>query len=257
MSKIIGLVGGVGPYAGIDVNNKIFKNTIASTDQEHLDVFLLSRSQHINDRTRFLENIQEQKNPAEEIYRTIKMLYDIGARVIGIPCNTAHTLPIFSRIQELISKDELDIQLVNMIEEIYQFLKQYYNSVQKVGLLSTRGLAHPKLNIYSQILQNHYNFCKILTLSKERQEQLHDVIYNKEDGIKSQFHSMNKKSKEKIQKLIDKLKNKGAEAIISGCSEIPLILPTSSFESDCPLIDPNTILARALIRESAPQKLRK
>ncbi|HEY5615808.1 MAG TPA: aspartate racemase, partial [Bacteroidota bacterium] len=33
---IIGVVGGVGPYAGLDLVKKIFDQTTASIDQEHL-----------------------------------------------------------------------------------------------------------------------------------------------------------------------------------------------------------------------------
>jgi aspartate racemase len=53
-SKAIGIVGGVGPYAGLDLNRKIFDNTVAKTDQEHLQVILFSFSADIPDRTKFL-----------------------------------------------------------------------------------------------------------------------------------------------------------------------------------------------------------
>ena len=52
--NIIGIVGGVGPYAGLDLTEKIFGQTIASSDQEHLPVALLSLPERIEDRTRYL-----------------------------------------------------------------------------------------------------------------------------------------------------------------------------------------------------------
>jgi aspartate racemase len=36
---MIGIVGGVGPYAGLDLLKKIYDNTIANNDQEHLELF--------------------------------------------------------------------------------------------------------------------------------------------------------------------------------------------------------------------------
>lgn len=39
---MIGIVGGIGPFAGKDLLEKIFANTFANSDQEHLDVVLLS-----------------------------------------------------------------------------------------------------------------------------------------------------------------------------------------------------------------------
>ena len=50
----IGVLGGVGPYAGLDLMRKIFDQTEASCDQEHLSVIQYSLSEHIIDRTRFL-----------------------------------------------------------------------------------------------------------------------------------------------------------------------------------------------------------
>ena len=48
--RVIGVVGGMGPYAGLDLVRKIFDQTTASTDQEHLDVILLS-TPSVPDRT--------------------------------------------------------------------------------------------------------------------------------------------------------------------------------------------------------------
>ena len=50
----IGVLGGVGPYAGLDLMRKIFDQTEANCDQEHLSVIQYSLSEHIIDRTRFL-----------------------------------------------------------------------------------------------------------------------------------------------------------------------------------------------------------
>ncbi|MFQ5419364.1 MAG: aspartate racemase, partial [Anaerolineae bacterium] len=47
----------------------------------------------------------------------------------------------------------------------------------------------------------------------------------------------------------------GAEVVILGCTEIPLALTEPGWEGR-PLIDPAVALARALIREAAPHKLK-
>ena len=51
---MIGIVGGVGPYAGLDLTKKIFDQTLAGSDQEHLPVILVSRPDEIADRTEYL-----------------------------------------------------------------------------------------------------------------------------------------------------------------------------------------------------------
>ena len=62
----IGVLGGVGPYAGLDLMRKIFDQTEASCDQEHLSVIQYSLSEHIIDRTRFLLG-ETDENPGEAI----------------------------------------------------------------------------------------------------------------------------------------------------------------------------------------------
>ena len=51
---MIGIVGGIGPYAGLDLLKKVFDNTLANSDQEHLDTILLSMPSKIEDRTEYL-----------------------------------------------------------------------------------------------------------------------------------------------------------------------------------------------------------
>lgn len=48
---------------------------------------------------------------------------------------------------------------------------------------------------------------------------------------------------------------KGAQAIILGCTEIPIALPEKEFDK-VPLIDPMLALARALIKKANSQKLK-
>ncbi len=102
---MIGIVGGVGPYAGLDLMKKVFDNTLAQIDQDHLDVVMLSLSGSIADRTEYLEG-KVDVNPGLAIAGVLKRLEEAGATVAGIPCNTAHAPGIFSFIEkELQAKD--------------------------------------------------------------------------------------------------------------------------------------------------------
>ncbi len=97
VKNMIGIVGGIGPYAGTDLLIKVFNNTLAETDQEHLDAVLLSMPSMIDDRTGYLIG-EIKNNPAIAIAKVIKKLEAIGATVTGIPCNTAHAKKIFTKI---------------------------------------------------------------------------------------------------------------------------------------------------------------
>lgn len=70
---MIGIIGGVGPLAGLDIVTKIIEETIATTDQEHLPVLLSSQPHRIADRTAYLLG-QESENPAYAIAEIIQEL---------------------------------------------------------------------------------------------------------------------------------------------------------------------------------------
>ena len=63
--KTIGVVGGVGPYAGLDLAKKIFDNTEAQHDQEHLDVLLVNSPRLINDRTAYILAVRDGKTATD------------------------------------------------------------------------------------------------------------------------------------------------------------------------------------------------
>jgi aspartate racemase len=69
-----------------------------------------------------------------------------------------------------------------------------------------------------------------------------EAIFGKE-GVKAGFTWG--KSREAIQEVARALIKKGAEAIIAGCTEVPLVLKAEDIE--VPLIEPLQILAEASI----------
>ena len=114
-TPIIGIVGGVGPYAGLDLNRKIFDNTLTSgTDQDHLDVILFSAGKRVPDRTEYLLG-REDVNPAGGLFEVLCALEAAGAALAGIACNTAHSERIIAPLKEMIEKAGLKIKLVDMI----------------------------------------------------------------------------------------------------------------------------------------------
>lgn len=253
--KVIIIGGGVGPLAGTLLHNYIIENTLTDgTDQDHLDVYHFSRSSDIPDRTDSLENGTVEK-PALGMYKTFKIAaaaIDIGKKhaVGGIPCNTFHALEIFKKFEKLMKDFESKIKIVNMIEETVKEILKNHPEIQKIGIMSTTGTR--KTKVYSDQFQNR-GF-EVIQVPEKIQPKLHDSIYNKEWGMKA-ISPVSAKAKVNFEKYSDYLINNGAEIIILGCTEIPLALPCKQY-SNIPLIDPMVSLARALIREANPEKLK-
>lgn len=249
--KIIGIVGGVGPFAGLDINRKIFENTKAITDQDHLEVYLLSCSRYIADRTEYLHNQDSIENPAFAIFNVIRKLNQIGAGIVGIPCNTAHSPLIFNKILSLIADAGLNVELVNMIEETKKTIKENPKKPNSIGLLSTLGTYGS--GIYQSAFASNTEIRLVLPCDEDK-EKVHRAIYDKEFGIKAVSSPVTERAVELLHGVIHTLQKKEKiQSVIMGCTEIPLALRQDDI--DIPLIDPTEILARSLIYKADPSKL--
>ena len=248
---MIGIVGGVGPYAGTDLLNKIFNNTLASKDQEHLDAILLSMSSKIEDRTEYLLG-KVKINPALAIVEVLHKLELIGSTIAGIPCNTAHSKKIADAIQLELEKSKSRIKLLNMIDETVLFIASNYPDITKIGVLSTTGTYKSKLYASALRLKGYEAIVPPLEM---QENTIHPAIYDKVYGIKTISNPIHPQARQNLLEGCSYLEEQGAELVILGCTEIPLAI-TESKINNMITVDPTNILARALIKYIDPLKLK-
>jgi len=226
--KIIGILGGMGPEATIDLFYKIIKFTPAEKDQDHLRI-IIDNNPKIPDRTAAI--LGKGEDPLPALRETAKNLEKAGADFIIIPCNTAHYfLPL---IQESVK-----IPILNMIEEAAKETQQRIPQIQKVGLLASVGTY--KTEIYHQQFKK-FNI-EVISPEEKDKEEVMKAIYAVKAG------NLSEGIKKNILKIAQKLVDKGAEAIIAGCTEIPLILKEG--DVSVPIIDPTQVLAKIAIRKA-------
>lgn len=262
--KIIIIGGGVGPMAGVALHQKIIENTITDgRDQTHLSVHHFSRSSDVPDRTDFLLGIHNQ-NPAFGMARLFTAAWDSlhgtsSSRVLegeieavgGIPCNTFHAPQIYTVFLDEINQRGIHIPVLHMLKETMGYLNQVVPGVEKVGVLSTTGTR--LTGLYSQLLESEGK--AILQVPESEQEGLQEAIYHPQWGIKA-ISPVLPQTRQRVLQMAHHLVTQGAQAIILGCTELPLALSESQF-MDIPIIDPVVALARALIRYAAPDKLQR
>ena len=246
---MIGIVGGVGPLAGVDIVKKIIEETNARRDQDHVPVLLSSQSHRIPDRSEYLLGI-EPINPGIAISEIALELERAGATVMGIPCNTAHSPRIFEVIQEELLKNNSQVQLLHMVAEAAKYIKENFSGAN-VGVLSTNGTRNTGL--YRKFIEDYGLTC--IEPNDHLQNEVHASIYDETYGIKAFSSPVTNRAHDQLVTAIKELKSQGAQVIILGCTELPLALREKSY-SGLPLIDPNRILARALIQAVAPEKLK-
>ncbi|MCB9421280.1 MAG: aspartate/glutamate racemase family protein [Ardenticatenaceae bacterium] len=248
--KIIGIVGGAGPFAGLDLQTKILNQTDATQDQEHLTIINLSQPNQLTDRTAFLLG-ETAVNPAQAIFQQLQLLERAGTAVAAIPCNTAHAPVIFDVVLAQLKAAGSRLTFLNMVYETAQYIHQHHPGIKRIGVLSTTGTY--RVRIYPDLLET-IGFEVLVPDEVVQKTAVQPAIYHPQHGIKA-CGKATPQSRNWLLQSIHHLQQQGAEAIILGCTELPLAITENRIET-MQVIDPTTILARALIREANPAKLR-
>lgn len=230
--KIIGILGGMGPEATIDLFAKIVKRTRARKDQDHLRI-IIDNNPQIPDRTLAIKG--RGPSPLPQLVRSANILEKAGADFIIIPCVTAHHF--YEPLQE-----KIQIPILHIVEETVRYIQVKLKVIRKIGLLATTG------TIQSGIFQrafSHTPMGLILPNPDTQKKWIMEAIYGNQ-GIKAIGPS--ERSRELIFQASNRLVQQGAQGIIAGCTEVPLVLK----EGDLPIafIDPISILAEAAIKSA-------
>lgn len=215
-------------------------------DQDAIPLLLAQYAGLIEDRTEFLTGASV-RNPAVEVARVGRMLAAQGARVLGIPCNTFHATPIFTRFEQELA-DLTSVQVAHMIQAT---LRDLGPGLRRIGILSTNGTYLHRIYSAPVVARG----LEAITLPYDLpgapapvQNDVHQAICHPEWGIKSGNESQTgyPTARAVLKAAARRLQELGAEVVILGCTEIPLALEQSDVP-DLPLHDPLDSLARALV----------
>jgi len=223
--KVIGILGGQGPEATLDFFRRIIQNTPAQKDQEHFHILVECNPKVPNPNNAVTKN---EPDPTEMLCANAKNLEKAGADFIVIPCNTVH---IF--LHEI--TQSVQIPIVSIVDAAINALVNQVPQAKKVGLLASPAVN--KTGLYTKPLAARG--ISTLLPDEEAEQKVHDVIFSVKAGDKSPAVIQN------IRSVCDEMIAMGAQALILGCTEIPLILHPS--ELPVPGIDTLEVLALAAI----------
>lgn len=226
---IVGIVGGVGPEASNKFCEFLVKYKNAKSDQENIS-FLHYCNPQIPDRTEFI--LGNGVDPTPEFIESCKLLQNSGADFLVIPCNTAHYF--LPEIQKHVS-----IPILDMTKLLIKKILEENPPIRKIGILATTG------SIKARIYQEYFERLGIESIlpSEEEQENLVMHAVYGANGIKAGKKTIAKK---KLIDIAHRLIERGAEVLVLGCTEIPLVLKQKDF--DIKLFDPMAISAKEIIR---------
>ena len=161
---VLGVIGGMGPYATAKFIENITKHTKASKDQEHLNMVVLNHCS-MPDRTETIMS-GEKEELLTHFKEALKILEFANVDAISIPCNTSHYF--INDIQEM-----TNIPIINMIDETCKYITENYSG-KEIVVLATQGTI--KSRIYEKYAKKWG--IKIKSLTENQEKIVMDTIYD-------------------------------------------------------------------------------
>jgi len=162
------------------------------------------------------------------IIKAAQRLESADAEFIVICTNTIH------KLADDVQKN-VNIPILHIVDAVADKIGE--KGFSKVGLLGTKFTMEE--DFYKKRLKEKYDI-EVIIPDKEERETIHNIIYNE-----LCLGLIKPSSKEKFLEIIKNLNTNGAEGVILGCTEIPLLVKEKDI--DIPLFDTTTIHAKAAV----------
>lgn len=225
-AKIVGVLGGMGPEATVDFMAKVIALTPAEKDQDHVHM-LVDHNPKVPNRQAAILADGEDPQPALAIMA--QRLQEAGAEFLVVPCNTAYVF------QDAITS-ATTIPLISIIDVTVAAIAEQSPGATKVGILATNGC------LRAGVYQSALAAAGLQAILQDDDEQ--NELMNLVDGIKAGVRGGEVAIA--MRDLARALQNRGAQAIIAGCTEIPLVLDDAALS--VPLISSTDILAQKTVQ---------
>lgn len=165
---------------------------------------------------------------SEKMVTIAQELQNAGAEMILICANTMHQMA--PEVQK-----EINIPLLHIADAAAEKIEA--DGYKEVGLLGTKYTMEG--DFYKNRINENYGINVIIPEPEER-EYIHQVIYQELiSGI------LKSESRDRFKEIIETLKDKGAEAIILGCTEIPLLIKDK--DSSLPIFNTTELHAKKAV----------
>lgn len=224
--KIAGVLGGMGPDATVDFMAKVIAQTDASRDQDHVRM-LVDHNPQVPNRQEAILTGGEDPGPA--LAAMAAGLEARGADFLVIPCNTAYVF-------EDAILAATSIPLISIITESVEAVRASAPAVASVGLLATDGCL--QAGIYQAGIEAA-GMTAVLPTARELDEIM--VLIN---TVKA--GRQDERTVATMRGLAEALISRGADALIAGCTEIPLVLDDG--DVSVPLISSTDALALKTVK---------
>jgi aspartate racemase len=223
--KIIGLIGGttwVSTREYYRIINETVNKKLGGKHSAQCILYSIDFEETI------IKNYDNWDEIAKSFVDAAKILEQAGADLLIICANTIH------KIADEV-ENGITIPLIHIADAAGEKIVEKH--LKKVGLIGTKYTMSE--DFYKKRLKDKYGIETIIPSTKD--QEIIDYIICEE----LTFDIIKKSSKQKYIKIIDKLVSNGAEGIILGCTEIPLLIKET--DVDIPVFDTTNIHAKKAV----------
>jgi aspartate racemase len=199
---MIGILGGMGPEATVELMRRVIERTPARDDQDHVHLLVDNNPQVPSRIAALLE--ESGPSPLDELVRMARRLEHAGAHCLAMPCNTAHYY--LHTLGQQVTVPFLDmIQLTT--ERVVQL------QPKRVGLLASTAVL--KLGLYAQALAS----AQVSLLVPESQDSVMELIRAVKRG------EVGGETPGRFLNTVQALEQSGCDVLLVACTELSLLAP--------------------------------
>jgi len=224
----IGILGGMGPAATVDLLQKIIDATPATRDQDHVPMVVWNVPQ-IPERLAAMRG--EGPSPLPAMIEGARALESVGCEALAVACNTAHHWA-----DEL--RSAVGIPLLHIAEVAVEALAEREPRPGTVGLLATPGTL--RSGFYQRALEAQ----GFRVQWPDDREQLEGI----DAAIREVKANRASAGRPLFEGVAQAMLQRGCGVLVLGCTELPLMLPGGTMARHC--IDTNETLARAIVKQA-------
>ena len=225
--KVVGVIGGMGPEATVDLMMRVIRATPAEDDIDHIRMLVDNNPQVPSRIKAIIEGTGE--SPAPCMAQMARNLAASGADFLVIPCNTAHYY--YDEVCRAV-----DIPVMNMIDVTVETVLNENASIRTVGLLASKAVL--LTGIYTKPFKG--KGVDVIYPCPEVQELLMASVRK----IKTGKYDIG--DREVLQSAAEELVGKRAEALIIACTELSIIC--EGLDAGVKVYDSSQVLAESIVR---------
>jgi aspartate racemase len=219
---VVGVIGGLGPEATLDFFAKVLHHSKATKDQDHIHLVIENNPKTPNRNDAIAGR---GPSPAPALAEMARALERAGADFVVMACNTAHAYE--QDIRAALTKP-----FVSLIDEVVGEVRRLHPKAKRVGVLATQGSRDAK--IFAPAFSQYG--IEVVQLDEVSQCLFMALLYRIKSGERS------KDLREGMQLLGEELVAMGADILIAGCTEVPLVLQQG--DNTKIIIDSTDVLAK-------------